>query len=99
MQRRVPRTSQDDVIQGRFARWYKDDFAFQAWTIAAKFHTWNRWVRIYLRSAVLRLQRWWPSYLGALHVDKLLSRAADRARIRANLFQTQLASLGDWDDQ
>jgi len=50
--------SKDDVIQGRLGRWYQHDIAFQRWVFAAIPRAWNCWARIYLRSAVLRLQRW-----------------------------------------
>ena len=90
--------SKNDVIQGRLARWYQGDIVFQSWVLAASPRAWNYSVRIYLRSAILRLQRWWRSCLGALHVGQVLSGAADHARIRATLFHNQLANLGEWNE-
>ena len=41
--------SKHDVIQGRLARWYQYDIAFQHWVLAALPRAWNCWVRTYLR--------------------------------------------------
>ena len=77
--------SKHDVIQGRLARWYQYDIIFQHWVLAALPRAWNCWVRTYLRSAVLRLQRWWRHCLGySCHArgapwcyDQACSRATD----------------------
>ena len=88
--------SKDDVIQGRLARWYQRDIAFQRWVFAAIPRGWNCWVRTYLRSAVLRLQRWWRRCLGVLYVDQVLAVAANQAWIRATVSGRQFANLGEW---